>query len=600
MNKPIKVYTIRKDTTPGIKTTGLDLSTFDESEKLFQEKIENFHFTPYQVRGLSKEFSGELRERVLADFVFDLLAGFPPGDLTGEERSKIILFLKLCAGESDLLERLYWIALTEDRLVDERVEALNLGDREWGAIYAALRLLMFFEVAEEVISTLGIKDQDKKKFEEYVLNLVNRRTPSYGIKHNGQQWRTKHKFLGDKAIQAHLAGKYDVGVLGPWYPRFALLDIDSRDREEVKNIQAQLCLDDSNSMLLESESPNSYHLIFIPQYNNKPPTLRLLQDVLGPHCRSKGIEIYPQENRLIRLPFGKYSRCADFEYYNLKDWQDKLYWFLKVDEFDLMSVAYIRTDSGLWLPNKELPKHSYYEEGRELYEHGLQRTSSRHESEFKVIYYLWRKNVPPQEAFNTVWQWINRKHNGFSKDILKSPDMVFKEIQRQVSSWYREKEFSEVYPDSPHNIHGGYIAKPDIEEIVKICEGSIPRIKFLFNLVKYAYPRRYRSALRIHSDKLIEWASKKTYQKRIIELEEKGIVLRGSGYLVSALSKALKLNWKFKSSSDAVLFKGRAIDTFEGTVKLLFKPRDFRDMLMSSGTKPTTATEIIKRIYNSW
>ena len=59
----------------------------------------------------------------------------------------------------------------------------------------------------------------------------------------------------------------------------------------------------------------------------------------------------------------------------------------------------------------------------------------------------------------------------------------------------------------------------------------------------------------------------------------------------------LRVNWQFKSTSEAVLYEGRPIETFESTVKFLLKPKDYRDLLKSAGAKQSTATEAVKRIF---
>lgn len=156
----------------------------------------------------------------------------------------------------------------------------------------------------------------------------------------------------------------------------------------------QAGLNEDNSRLFTSESPDSYHLLFKPSYNDKPPTLRLLKDVFTPFCKMEGVEIYPQKNRIIRAPFDCFHQSLDIECAHFADWKEHLYWFEKMDTFNLAEVKYHQPELDLWLPRQTLPGISIYIEGKELFSQGLQRFSSRHDSQWKVLYFLWRKNIP--------------------------------------------------------------------------------------------------------------------------------------------------------------------------------------------------------------
>jgi len=434
--------------------------------------------------------------------------------------------------------------------------------------------------------------------EDYLDKMIQRR-PRYGIKPIGRgKWKTMKKPLSDRPIRAHLDGEYNVSVLGTWYPEYAILDIDSRPRKEVDEIRARLELDESNSMLQKSESEDSYHIIFTPEYRGKPPTLNLLDTVLKPFCEDRRIEIYPQRRRTIRLPFGPHQPLLDYEYMGLDSWKQKLYWFEKLDGFDLSSVKYhqLLMDFEPGPGRLELPSN-FFQEAQYLLDDGLQFPSTRHESQGRILFYLWRQNVPAENAVGIVWEWINEKHNGFSKDILRSPRHVKKDIESQAAHLWRKYHMGQIYPDSTHNLHHGYITKPDIPEIVEAVRGSLPRMKFLFNLVKYSYPRRHRKSISIHRDKLIGWASTETYLRYLGELGSKGIAERKSAYRPGLYSKDLKLNWKFRTSNEAVLFEGRSIETLDDAVKLNFKPDEFRQILASAGTPRKSRYTIIKSIW---
>jgi len=442
-------------------------------------------------------------------------------------------------------------------------------------------------------------------FKDY-LELVQR-IPKYATKPIGRgRWRTKKKPLSDIPIKAHLAGKYAVAILGKWYPEYAILDIDSRSRREAEEIRETLELDELNSMLIKSESEDSFHIIFIPEYHGKPPTLNLLKDSFVEFCRSRRVEIYPQRRRLIRLPFGPHQPLLDIEYMRLDSWKEKLYGFQKLNPFDLGSVKYHQLifDFEPGPGRLELPTN-IFQEAQDLLDHGLQFPSSRHDSQGLILFYLWRKNIPVENAIEIVWDWINEKHNGFSKDILRSPRYVRKDIEGLAHWTWNKYQASQVYPDSTHKKHHGYITEPDIPDIIEATSGSLPRMKFLYNLVKFAYPRRHRKFIPYHRDRLVEWSSDRTYQKYLNELGEKGIAERGTSYLAESFSgsrgfaKSIKLDWKFRGSNEAIIYEGRSIETFGEAIKFRFKdkPEGFRQLLIKAGVKRTTAIEMINSIW---
>jgi len=122
--------------------------------------------------------------------------------------------------------------------------------------------------------------------------------------------------------------------------------------------------------------------------------------------------------------------------------------------------------------------------------------------------------------------------------VFRCQQLVKKEINRQASHIWNKYELSQIYPDDTHNLYNGYISKHDIREIVKICGASMPRMKFLFNIVKYSYPRRYRDFIGISRDKLVAWGNERTYLKYLNEFEQQGILNRGTAYSVGHFSKS--------------------------------------------------------------
>lgn len=429
----------------------------------------------------------------------------------------------------------------------------------------------------------------------YIENFIQRR-PRYAVKQIGKKpWKTKKKPLSDRPIKAHLNGQYYVGVLGKWYPGFAVLDIDGKGKDNAEEIREKFKLNIDNSMLNTSESPGSYHLLFPVSYNNKPPTIKLLNEALGPYAREHGVEIYPQPNKPIRLPFGRNQKMADFEFVHLDSWQEKLFWYTKLDPLDLRDIPNQQLSLDLNI-KPDNGKISTYEEGKFLYEHGLIEKHSRHDSQFKVLYFLWRHNIPIQNSIEMTWYWIRDKHNNNSEQILTNPRQVKKEIIRQANWIYANYDLSGIYPDEIHNIYKGYLTKSDIERIIHISKAGLPKSKFLFNLIKYCYPRRHRGFIRIHSNFLREW-SFRNYQMYIEELQEFGIIKRYGSYKVDSYSKSISINWNFRDTSLAIITDNRAPETFEETIRASYKPEEFRELLIKAGSEYKRAVVTTGRLF---
>ena len=447
-----------------------------------------------------------------------------------------------------------------------------------------------------------MKKPTESSYQEYT-DLFVQRIPRFILKtKSGKRWQTVHKPLGDKIVQAHLSGSRAVGALGKWYPGHAILDIDKREIEQVQEMRSAAGLSESNSMLCSSESSDSYHLLIRPTYRNKPPTVKLLDEIFQPFCDEHDVEIYPQAQKCARLPFGKIQQCLDEGMELINNWAEKTYWFQKLDQYDLACVPgqQLIQEPLEKQKNIEGPRLSTFQRGQELFQHGLQAPSSRHESQYEVLYYLWRKNVPQEEAERITLKWIKQKNNGYSADIVSSPRMVNGEIRRQAEWVYSHFTHSWIYPDSTHNQFSGYTTKEDIIDIFKISKGSLPKARFLFNLIKYYYPRRYRNRINVHSNLLKSWASRDTYIGQIGELEQKGIIYRGENYIVNVRSKEIKMRWPWRSLDDAILIDDRAPDTLEQTIRVAFTKEEARALLRSSGMHKMTISRYIRGVFTTF
>jgi len=455
--------------------------------------------------------------------------------------------------------------------------------------------ISFIKVKPKYWSIVGEINNTYEEYKEYVQTFVQR-LPKYATKMPKQRWKTKKKPLSDIPIANHLWGKYYVGSIAKWYPNHAIIDIDDATINKVDKIRKELNLDETNSMLFTSESENSYHILLRPIYNGKPLTIKLLHTILDPIAKEHNIEIYPRARKATRLPFGLNQKPLDYEYIKLRKWQEMLWWFNKLDEYDLKSLNPIPTpekrllDKSLSIETKTV---TTYQEGKYLYENGLLSLHTRHDSQWKVLYYLWRQNVPLEEAITIVWQWINKKHNNLSKDIKINPNVVKKEIERQAIHIYKNYE---LYPDSTSFTHLGFITKPDIEKIILITKGNIPFAKFTFNLIKFCYPRRHRESINMHSNYLLEW-SERNYIEYLDRLSKLGIIKRFNSYIIDNYSKGIRINWQWQDQNQAILIDDRPLGDFTETIKAVYTQQEFKALLQKAGNNYDTAKHAIYRIF---
>ena len=441
--------------------------------------------------------------------------------------------------------------------------------------------------------------KDKAELLDYTDSFVQR-IPRYAIKGLGEdRWHTRKTALNDEVLISHLNGELAVAGLGKWYPGHALLDIDSREIGYVKELRESLGMDEYNSMLCTSESKDSYHLLFRPVYNRQPPTLKLLNDIIQPFAVERGIEAYPRAQKPVRLPFGKVQSILDEGKEHLTAWEEKLYWFQKLDEYDLGTVPYSQRLLALEYPDSRgrLP---VYREGAEYFKHGLQMQGERDRATFAVMYFLWRMNTPMSVAKETTWTWLKTMNNGVSETWNCGQYNVCKQHIQDCAIRIWGYEFTHDYPDECHNNHAGWIAKEDIKRIFHTVGGSVVKARFLYHLLKHMNPRQNQRAVPIHTDLLLKWSSSRAYLNRIKEFTEMGILQRGGWYIVGEQSKTVALDWKYSPPTDAVLIDGRSPDHLESTVTACFEPEEYRGLLRDTGINRHSQISLTKEAFEGY
>jgi hypothetical protein len=274
----------------------------------------------------------------------------------------------------------------------------------------------------------------KSSYREYKDTFVQP-TPSFALKGCGENknWISINSPISNRLIERHLDQEICIATLGRWYPECGIVDIDNKPFDEVLIIRETLGFDENNSLLYNSETPGNYHILFKPEYRNKPPTLKLLNSILKNSVQKLGCEIHPQENKTIRLPFGLNQRGVDSGF-ELLPWNKSVYWFGKIDSFDLSIF-----NSKFVYQNQNYKQTSFnyskvFTNGNELLKTGLIQTSSRNESQFNVLYYFFQLNYQQIIAEAQTLLWLQESHNGFSETINSNRwQIVKKEINRQAT-----------------------------------------------------------------------------------------------------------------------------------------------------------------------
>ena len=442
---------------------------------------------------------------------------------------------------------------------------------------------------------------------------------------HGRRWKTSsYDFMPDKVLQAHLDGVYIVGTGARHISKYTDSDYDGMTLNEAQEIREKSGADEYNSILYaNNERDNCYRLLTgAPVLNGEPVPTHTFSSLIQQFKHDNGIdEIYPHPRKKTRLPFSPHSSLLDPDYAHLTDWKDRVSAFRRLGEFDVSSIASYQTDA--FIENavevsqmaservSERAKPFSLREAKDLEENGLRAKGTREAAQFMLIRYYHRQNLTQHATIERVCKWINEKHNGYSRDIKNRRPYVRNHIKQQARDYYAWAQQQGYYPDDVHNDFNGYLPKSDLIEIIDICSASLPKIKLLYHIVKYCYPRKFRERIEIPASYYKRWADRRTYNKYLAEFQQMGIIDRSEDYvrpirdkhgeiIEQGACKTLKINWNFKplTAENSISIDGRALDTFADAVAVTFEPRDFRSVLTSGGASRSAASHYTKRILS--
>lgn len=419
--------------------------------------------------------------------------------------------------------------------------------------------------------------QKDETFRRYLQVLGDFNAP-YALQLPGEGWKTVDRKIADWLLEDHLNHNCWVGKRGSWYPPIFTLDFDHPKDGVFEQVRDRLQL--SDGMFLPMTSPSfarqgNFHVALkLEREDGKSVTLAqgysFLHKTVGDLC-----EVYPQEKRSFRLPFGRDQYLLSDGWWPIKDLslKDELHYLDKVDPLTIDAVqqpaAECRETATKTTQRLVLPPLS---EASQLWEHGLQAPGTRHYSQFLLVVFFARNNYSPEQAQQEIKRWIRRKHNQFSKEVnVGRWRVIDAEIDRQVMWVWKNKYF---YPDQTHNLQG-YVTRADLDWIVQTYPADVVNQKRLFELVRYYRPRSYYEWVYIPAQ---VWrnriANDRTYKKFIADLEIKKLLRSNWSYCHHAdpdksFSRSFKLQIPV-TSDPALGVDGRNLQEYYETLRYLF------------------------------
>ncbi|NIZ47689.1 winged helix-turn-helix transcriptional regulator (plasmid) [Entomospira nematocerorum] len=428
--------------------------------------------------------------------------------------------------------------------------------------------------------------------------------PAYGIK-NEHGWRTVHQPLTKSAIQAHLNHQISIGTFGRWYPRYGIIDVDDVEIAKLYEIRSQLGMHDGNSAIFTSESRHSYHIYFKPVRKGKMLNLNLYLKCMASARESLKIEIYPQANHLIRLPFGKGQYHLDNGIVWPLSYQEGMELFHTMGEYDVDHLPYLPMVAEEFSPSHNVLEADFgiqkgwKREGLALINEGLQSDGTRLESLKRVIYFYWSQNLPMEATVRLTQQWMETKHNQHSKDYRQHPQRVSKQISDLTQWIYDHFDRSYTLPDSAHIVDKGYLTKELTQTLVVASQGRLPILKFGLQLFAYLAPRNTgRNKISVHRDRLVEWSSTKNYLQYIDHFKQQGLLKRDARYKVGHYAKGISLLQGYTSFDGALqLEEDRPASGLHEIIPMVYTPHDYAKQLKTMNVDRKSIEKQIREVW---
>ena len=425
----------------------------------------------------------------------------------------------------------------------------------------------------------------KKDFEHYLKTFARGGLEGrFIMQREGEDWFTLPFTPSRREFVGHLDGDFWIGTPSPWYPVFAIIDIDSPSDylKALEKLKDKLGLDEGQYAAFTSPSffnkhgpvDNSTHAMIRPTYNDSPPTAKLLDKVLSPVLKGLHFELYPNVKKQFRLPLGKFQYLLDGDGYPQiqMGWQEAFRKILNIDPFSLEQLPY-QNENNREIESDFVDKSPQKREAEELLRNGLVYEGTRHEATGILARYYYFRNIPPKEAKLLIRDFFVIKHNNKSKEINHGNwNLVEREIANWVNSTYEYFSNNEVYP-SHVSAGQGWISKKDIEFIISVFPNDYINQKRLFKLISYCRPRQKDGWTRIHRNKWIELIGSRNVAEFRKALINKNLLNIHKSYQVGAYSQKYSISHLPNSGSEEALkdTNGVEITDYLLALKMLFK-----------------------------
>ncbi|GAJ05983.1 unnamed protein product, partial [marine sediment metagenome] len=228
---------------------------------------------------------------------------------------------------------------------------------------------------------------------------------------------------------SHLYGKYLAGVLAQQYPQYFNMTFYNQPHEYVDYIRESLMLDERNSNHYRNEAADCDYIYGLPSYNGRPPTIDQLHNSFNSFAGKHNVRIFPHPYNYSLLPFSPHFDSCDPACYNLDTWQDEFHALDTLDEVDISYFPGNQLDLKLMLDIPAKLSCTKWE-GKELFEHGRQSIYTRNDSQYKILYYLWRDDFTQRQAILLTFKWVKENYYDIDKYVRDYPKMLKEEIDR--------------------------------------------------------------------------------------------------------------------------------------------------------------------------
>jgi len=318
---------------------------------------------------------------------------------------------------------------------------------------------------QEKLQAAGLSQED---CEFYCRQFASCRRPY--IKRKDDSWRyCKYHSLQDDQIADHLAEINTYGTTSGPETDYIVIDIDLHDnsinskKDFHKRLERIYELFPA-SVLIRSSSSGGIHLYqFFEDHHPLQDVLQFTENRLrhaSLYLAPGRIELFPRENRGLRLPLGKDSYLLDPEtltrasaskaedVFYLRNTCDRL---LLEEVYDEEDYAYVpnRIAANTENPIRAIVRISnstqFDKKCQHYLEHGLEHFSTRYRiTSMLICYALFHLHHSEEQTYKFVEDWLIRKHNSYSKDWNRNPNSVLRILRAQVRSYakYGTKPFS--------------------------------------------------------------------------------------------------------------------------------------------------------------